>query len=74
MKWELQEQRSTLLHFRKLAEEDERRAKEFVEVEQALKVKIIYNWRYVMGKNEILLCIFVDGGCGTNTGGVLSWA
>ncbi|CAB1105899.1 unnamed protein product [Ectocarpus sp. CCAP 1310/34] len=40
VKWELQEQRSTLLHFRKLAEEDERRAKEFVEVEQALKTKV----------------------------------
>ncbi|CAM9739817.1 unnamed protein product [Ectocarpus sp. 6 AP-2014] len=40
VKWELEEQRSTLLHFRKLAEEDERRAKEFVEVEQALKTKV----------------------------------
>ncbi|CAM9609344.1 unnamed protein product [Ectocarpus fasciculatus] len=40
VKWELQEQRSTLLHFRKLAEEDERRAKAFVEVEQALKTKV----------------------------------
>ncbi|CAM9866966.1 unnamed protein product, partial [Ectocarpus sp. 12 AP-2014] len=40
VKWELEEQRSTLLDFRKLAEEDERRAKEFVEVEQALKTKV----------------------------------